>query len=268
MVTQAQLDKLHEDELLILAEIDRVCSNNGLRYYVGGGTALGAVRHQGFIPWDDDLDIDMPRQDYRLFKTLFPLQAKPEFFLQSRDNDEWYPNAFMKVRLKGTRYGSVRDLRLKEMGVWVDIFPSDLINAESLPALIRYRRAVDLSTAYSANRILPENQRTPKWDVIVKTVHPRLVSWILHNEQARFETNIAVEGDVTLVAETLSIYPPSQSVYPLEVVLPFAMSTFCDMTVPVPADVDRYLRIVYGDYMTPPPEEERVPTHTPDIVEV
>ena len=75
------LIKLHKSELKILDEIDRICKKNNIKYFFMGGSLLGAVRHQGFIPWDDDIDLAMPRKDYDLFVSIAPSQLSKDFLL-------------------------------------------------------------------------------------------------------------------------------------------------------------------------------------------
>ena len=122
------LDKLHRFELEILDEIDRVCHENNLRYDITAGTLLGAVRHGGFIPWDDDLDIVMPRTDYEKFLKICNDKISPRFYCQSRYNCNYLTNNFAKVRAKNTVFveGYLDSLQDQtDMGIFVDIFPLD-----------------------------------------------------------------------------------------------------------------------------------------------
>jgi len=125
---QEVLDRLHKRELDILDEVDRVCHKLGLRYYIIAGTLLGAIRHGGFIPWDDDLDIVMPRKDYEVFLKECNNHISDDFFCQSRYNLEVFPNNFSKVRIKNTTFVE-RDLVAvddrMQMGIYIDVFPLD-----------------------------------------------------------------------------------------------------------------------------------------------
>lgn len=132
MNMEEQRALLHALELKIALEIKRVCEKNGLRYFLTAGTLLGAVRHGGFIPWDDDMDIGMPREDYDAFCEACATDLGPAFWLQTWDTDQDYPFPAGKVRLNGTRApekfaegnlggGAGRD------GIYVDIFPFDAV---------------------------------------------------------------------------------------------------------------------------------------------
>lgn len=113
-------------ELEILTEFARICDMHGLRYYLVGGTLLGAVRHGGFIPWDDDIDVAMPREDYDRFAQLAPRELAEEYFYQCPDTDPNYYLSYAKIRKNGTE---VYEERFKNSrfhkGVFVDIFPLD-----------------------------------------------------------------------------------------------------------------------------------------------
>ena len=140
---QETLDRLHAFELEILDAIDRVCHENNLRYYITAGTLLGAVRHGGFIPWDDDLDIVMPRTDYERFLKICNDKIDPRFYCQSRYNCPILVTNFAKVRAKNTVFveNYLEDFSdTIDMGIYVDIFPLD--NAEKEDGIQKYQKLV------------------------------------------------------------------------------------------------------------------------------
>ena len=120
------LRKVQLTQLEIAKEIRRVCDENNIRYFLACGTFLGAVRHQGFIPWDDDMDIGMLRSDYEKFCRIAPQKLKPEDCLQTWYTDPNYSLPFGKVLKRNTPYlESKKTRKLKENGFYVDIFPYD-----------------------------------------------------------------------------------------------------------------------------------------------
>ena len=130
----AQLRKLTPDEfrkmqlleLDMLVEFDRVCRENNINYVIIGGTMLGAVRHQGYIPWDDDADIGMFREDYERFKELSALLNKDICYFQDHTTDPYYRWGYGKLRRTGTTYIRIGQEHLKcKTGIFVDIFPLD-----------------------------------------------------------------------------------------------------------------------------------------------
>lgn len=126
MGINSTLEQLKVVELEMLKEFISVCKKLNLRYYALGGTLLGAVRHKGFIPWDDDIDIGMPRADYEIFirkaQTLFP----DHLFIQSIHSENDYLMCFAKLRNSHTTFieSSLRDFKINH-GIYIDIFPLD-----------------------------------------------------------------------------------------------------------------------------------------------
>ncbi len=128
------LTKLHGEILTIMDEIHRICQEQGLSYYLTGGTLLGAIRHGGFIPWDDDLDIVMPRKDFEIFVGNFSKWTSPNFTLEWITTNPQYVYTFAKVTLKNTLFV---DSPYTHNGIFVDVFPLDSVRAYSFPLQIR-----------------------------------------------------------------------------------------------------------------------------------
>lgn len=124
---EVNLEQLQQMEIEILDEFERVCRQLGIRYYLTAGTLLGAVRHKGFIPWDDDIDVAVPRADYNRLCKLWQSVAATEFILQDWHTERNFPYYFTKIRRKHTR---AEELLLRkaeiEQGVYIDIFPLDI----------------------------------------------------------------------------------------------------------------------------------------------
>ena len=113
----------------ILLEVDRICREHGIRYWLSSGTLIGAVRHGGFIPWDDDLDIEMMRADYLRLMQVLPRELPDWLALQHADTDEYYFYFYAKVRDRRSRMLETLDYgrQLKEQGIFIDIFPLSAI---------------------------------------------------------------------------------------------------------------------------------------------
>ena len=118
--------KLQMVQTDILVDIDRICEENNLTYYIIGGTLLGAVRHKGFIPWDDDIDIVMYREDYNKFIDIVQKEYSEKYFMQTFSTDPYYPRYIAKIRLNNTvLVESVLKNAKSHCGLYVDIFPLD-----------------------------------------------------------------------------------------------------------------------------------------------
>ena len=119
------IKRIHEEILKVMDEVDRICRENNLQYYLIGGTLLGAVRHEGFIPWDDDLDIAMPREDYETFLAISPSALPSHLKIGTARYDVNYHRLFSKVYNVNTRFVEHVGEKETNMGIFVDIFPLD-----------------------------------------------------------------------------------------------------------------------------------------------
>lgn len=129
-LNKEQLKKLHFELLEILIEFDRICRKYNITYFLYAGTLLGAVRHKGFIPWDDDIDVAMLRDDYNKFKKVVNKELNTnKYFFQSQETDKNYNWVFSRIRKNNTVYKRVGQEHLKyHDGIFIDIFPLDEIS--------------------------------------------------------------------------------------------------------------------------------------------
>ena len=133
--TPELLRKLQLTQLEILIEVDRLCRKNNIKYCLACGTLLGAIRHKGFIPWDDDIDVWMFRSDYEQFCKISEKELNEGFFFQNWDNDPYFNSAYGKVRKKGTRYVRTGQEKMKyKDGIYIDILPLDNVPDAFWPA--------------------------------------------------------------------------------------------------------------------------------------
>ena len=125
---EEELNKLQEALYATLAEVDRICKKHGIRYFVTGGTAVGAYFWQKILPWDDDVDVGMMRPDYERFAKVAQEEMGDKFFLQTPDTEPHTPFYFMKVRMNGSRFSESTFQHIQmHQGIYVDIFPFDKI---------------------------------------------------------------------------------------------------------------------------------------------
>lgn len=126
-MVQTDIQRLQNLILSIAEEVIRICEKHGINYYLSDGSLLGAVRHKGFIPWDDDMDIAMKRNDYNRFLELCEQEIdKQKYFIQTESSEEQYCFAFAKIQLKGTEIIEDFSKNVKiQHGIFLDIFPYD-----------------------------------------------------------------------------------------------------------------------------------------------
>lgn len=122
------LEKIHRLELMIALDLKRICEKHDIKYFILAGTLLGSVRHKGFIPWDDDMDIGMLREDYNKFLDVCKKELDEKYFLQTWDTDSEYPFSYAKIRLKNTHFIEAFSEKSKmHNGIFIDIFPFDAV---------------------------------------------------------------------------------------------------------------------------------------------
>ena len=151
------LKKVQKEELDILVFFDAFCRQHNLRYSLAYGSLLGAVRHKGFIPWDDDIDVIMPREDYELLIRLFDDKTN-RFFLQSHYSEAHYYYPFAKIRKNGTvfREKFLEDKQINH-GFYIDVFPADKVRDKKRKKdyfYIRYQNTI-LHSKFIKNKYCP-----------------------------------------------------------------------------------------------------------------
>lgn len=133
------IDKLHERILNIVKAVDSTCNSHGLRYYIWAGTMIGAVRHKGFIPWDDDLDIAMPRPDYNMLVANAREWLPKPFEMVCAEDDPSYPLPFGKIQDASTTL--IERMHLKYLGgIYIDVFPIDGVPAGWLARKLHFAK--------------------------------------------------------------------------------------------------------------------------------
>lgn len=243
---------LHQQAMYtILLEFDRVCSQLNIPYVLFAGTMLGAVRHRGFIPWDDDLDVAMLREDYeRLLADADRVLDTQRFTLQKEFSDSW-PMFFTKLRLNGTtcleKYHPKNPSH--HQGVYIDIFPCDNAYDNALGRKLQYyaSRVVIAKSLYA--RGYDTNSRAKKLFMSLCTVLPGGVFRRISRGPRK------ATGRVHCFLGGGSHYKNSvfdRSMLTQRVKLPFEDGLF-----PVSLEHDRLLTILYGDYVTLPSLENR-----------
>lgn len=262
---KATLRKVQLTQLEIAKDVVQICNEHGIKVFLDSGTLIGAIRHKGFIPWDDDLDLGMLRSDYVKFCTIAKTALKDKYYWQTWDNDSNYALPFGKVRKVGTTYLESRADKLRENGIWVDILPYDFapnIDADRIPFR---KRLVDL---YSC--ILMKCRYTP-WIVHDRVILKRRLHFAYYQIISLFKTREKLieeyKKHVESVTDRKYVYQQTgKKYYPVEWFHDIVYVPFEDTNMPVISKYHEWLTEAYGDYMTPPPEDQRENQH--DIIEI
>jgi lipopolysaccharide cholinephosphotransferase len=241
---------LREAQLIMLEmlqEFDAICQKHNLQYWLDSGTLLGAVRHQGFIPWDDDIDLSMPLEDYLKFQEIAQDELSENIFFQTKKTDEKFLFDYMKLR---SNKASIVEFHEKgrevgyHQGVFVDIFP--MLTLPNSPfyenyyneifKLIRDTSAVSLHT--------PNGKNMPK-------VREKLVESLrlMHQGWENRENKVIYGGEMPDVAAWFD----SKEIFPLKKI------SFEGLEFPVPHNPEHYLGAIYSfNFMELPPEDKRM----------
>ena len=253
----------------VLSVFIRICEAQGLRYFCAGGTAIGAVRHQGMIPWDDDIDVFMPRPDYDRFLAL-AAQSMPEGYeVLSPYATKDYPMYFAKMC--NARTTLLENERIPcVFGLYIDIFPLDgaCDDVETCyREKRRFKRLMNKLEAVSTHNSFGEyigllTKRREWGRFAVKTVAFCCRSW-LRRWLLKQMDSIAYGHDYALSSRvvTYSGAYQRQEIYPKAWLETPQMFAFEGLMVNLPHDYDAYLRHFFGDYMTLPPVEQRASHH-------
>lgn len=243
----------HQQALVtLLSELDRVCKVLEIPYVLFAGTLLGAVRHQGFIPWDDDLDVMMLRADYDRFLAEAPAVLNTDqFYLQGEFTAHW-PLFFSKLRLNGTtcleKYHP-KDPAIHQ-GIYIDIFPCD----NAAPTAFG-RRVQFLASKVVIAKAL--DKRGYATDSVAKKLYMASCRLLPQKPFWRLATKGREDSRMvhTFLAAARSY---GKNVHPREWFVHRTETAFENGLYPIPVDYDALLTALYGDYMTLPPPQERV----------
>ena len=247
--------ELQEIQLQILAYIDRVCTEHHLTYFLDAGTLLGAVRHKGFIPWDDDIDLLMPRKDYeKLFQILKDDETYP---MINRHNAPNYIVPFSKVYDKRTCIKE-KVVDNPSYGVFVDIVPFDNLPDSALVRYVYQTRMKFLSLAYRYKAFKYETKGL-KANIMRGIAKRHSLEYFLEKLDRLAQKYNGKETHY--VWYHVFTYVPYAKLE-REVFAKSIPMQFENRKYPAPVGYDKRLRMAYGDYMQLPPKEKQVKTHS------
>ena len=257
---EIQFEEMKKIELNILIYFTEVCEENNLRYYLGGGTLLGAVRHKGFIPWDDDIDVMMPRPD---FQKLLSLSINNENYNIIKPGTAGYYYNFAKLVDTRTILEEKGIKRIDGLGVYIDIFPLDGMPETPDDRKKRFKELNSIRKRINNTCLLrPKFHRNPfaylnacriynsNKNIDLSSLQKKYLDSALKNSFDDSEFVFAAGG----AYGARDIFPGKW--FEKEIELQFE-----NLSVKAFNGYDFYLTQLYGDYMTLPPEDKRVTPH-------
>lgn len=252
----AELQKLWAAELDLLDRFIEVCKKHGLKFYAAGGTLLGAIRHKGFIPWDDDIDLVMLREDYDKLLEVASGEFSEPYFFQTAFTDKGYFRSHAQLRNSSTT-AMIKNEALKvpfNQGIFIDIFPIDAIPDN--PILAEKQR----KKLHSINRLLNNDARLPivhnsSLFSKMKRLAAKIISvFYPHKKQFLKMERLCkmYNSEKTARLGVISFDPNDERMrYSREVFESEVEVTFEGRILPAPKGYDEILTALYGDYMTP-----------------
>lgn len=257
-VVSAETKKLWEVELDLAKHLLEVCNKYNLKIWASGGTLLGAVRHKGFIPWDDDMDFCMMREDYNKLVEIGPTEFKDPYFFQSYYTDSFWGGMIKIRRSDTTMIPSHYQLREYNMGVFIDVFVMDAIPDDKNEFQLLYKKVRFLRKLLHNNNIIHTEYLS-----LIRRVKHAIVSLFF-----KFISPISIQRRIVDLLSSYSINDNKECglidfcalsnmdiskvirgekyCYDKTIMMPFQ-----DMMLPAPEGYDHLLRRQYGEYMIP-----------------
>ena len=262
MKTNNTTKEIQKIELNILEDFIQVCDKLNINYYLIGGTLLGAVRHHGFIPWDDDIDVCMLRKDYEIFVKNAQKYLNKNYFLQTYETDEEYPGCFAKIRDNNTTFleENVKDKNMNH-GIFIDIFPLD--------NYYRHNKIKEKLIYYKLYNNVFRNS-----DTFAKRLFARIANIIYKNkpklllckkQEKIYKKKNGKESKY--VTNYCGAWGVKKETHSIDSFKEFKIVEFENLKVKIPVGYDSILTNMYGDYLKLPPKEKQVSHHFTDVID-
>jgi lipopolysaccharide cholinephosphotransferase len=251
------IDECHDILLSIALEFDKICRAHNIRYYMLGGTMLGAVRHKGFIPWDDDMDFGVPRSDYKRLMKLLPSVLSPHLRMLTRENGGFVFSNFMKIDNSRTHVNdSLYDEDMK-MGINIDIFPLDKGLKTAFRTFI-FNKYIVLLLMLKDYKCIHPSKRS-----FVKSIIARILRFLFYpigKERLLAYIDRCIFAHVAEASELFVNYYGrwhNKEIVKKEIFGTPKEYEYNGHLFYGVEDANAYLTRLYGDYLKLPPEEER-----------
>lgn len=262
-ISESQRREIQRLELCILQEIDRICRKHSIKYSVAYGTLIGAVRHNGFIPWDDDIDICLKREDYIRLKEVCKYELSSEFFYQSNDTDPEYYYLFDKIRLNNTIFKESFVAKYNiHHGIYVDIFPIDRIPDNPSLRERQFKKFHFYRTGVQS-KYLDVRARSGKKKygaMLMRMLYCILPLSYLYRKA--IETATMYNNEKT--EKSMCFFSPykKKDIFDSSLYEHCIDHKFENENVLIYEQYDKMLSQLYGNYMQAPPIDKRVSVHT------
>ena len=253
------IEEAKKIELDILDFIDSFCKENGINYCINYGTLIGAIRHKGFIPWDDDIDLSMTRENYERFIQLFS-EKQSRYQILSLETDNQYFNNFIKIVDSTTKIIDTRNTKTYDSGIFIDIFPMDTFSDSKIVDICYKLESFKLlSFSKHKNIIYGDSKlkdliRTLFW-LFLRPVSPRFFANQIEKQIEKYRVE---DGKyIAFIPSKLK----EKEIFPRDMFDELIETPFEHLVLPAPKRFDVVLKQFYDDYMTVPPKEKQIYIH-------
>lgn len=263
-----KLEVIQQILLGYLMEIDRICKKHNIKYFLGGGSLLGAVRHHGFIPWDDDADVMMLREDYDKFLSVLPNELPSNLFYQSPSTETLNHCPFTKIRINNTIFSTKFTSKFMDMhnGIFLDVLAQDQTsNNKLIRKLHVYATICTRSLVFNKWKGSPVKAKR-KFDsaaaTFLKNILPmKFLEWIQDKVLVLFKNKKNAKYLYDSMGRNVG-----RGAFPKEWLDEVIWVDFENVKMPIPKEYDKYLKYLYGDYMNMIPVSKRHVSH--DIIQM
>ena len=255
-MNQLTIEDVHKVVLDIMKDVDRVCKEHNIQYVGVGGTTLGAVRHHGYIPWDDDIDIGILRKDYKKFLDIYRQYGNKRYEVFDYPERDDYYCQFAKISDTKTRIIDDYGPQTEGLGVAVDIFPIDCISSKH--ARLKNKYILFLIKQLHVSLAAPSKDKTV--NVIKKIIRPIFAPRNFKYYLQKID-NFAMRENDSPKADLAGIFSTGMGMPVMNDKRIFDETCdldFEDMKISVVKDYDRFLTVQFGNYMQLPKEEDRI----------
>lgn len=255
-LTDEELRRVQEIQQDLIAEVKRICNKCGIHYNMVGGTMLGAIRHKGYIPWDDDADIGFLRAEYEKFRKACKTELNHEkYYMQDLRDTEGYRWGYGKLRRKNTEFVRLgQEFMPYEQGISIDLMPFDNVPDNLLARRIHFFRCF-LYRKLFWSEVGSRVEKKLRVKIIYKIIRLIPMKMIIKSYQRFIDRGQRKRTELVRILT----FPTPKGIYGYERrwYLQLAQYPFESMRLPGAKDYDGYLRIKYGNYMEMPPIEKR-----------